>query len=273
MKRSIIFFSALCLFISSCKKDSNITIPPASTKAPLLKDIAYQNLPSPYYYFEYDANGRTNKVAFASDAFSYNLFYQGNQLSEMKSIVASAKISTTYQYDNSGKLSFVRINSEDGSTVLKRGFLTYDNQNRLKEIEWELNTTAGFALQRTLSFTYHSDRNVAERRDRRHLIEGKQTEALYVERYEQYDDKLNVDGFSLLHEPSEHLVLFPGIQLQQNNPVKLIRTGDGVNYELTYTYTYNTNKQPIGRVGSMLITNGPQAGQTFQLNTSYSYYE
>ena len=136
----------------------------------------------------------------------------------MKSIVASTKISTTYQYDNSGKLSFVRINSEDGSTVLKRGFLTYDNQNRLKEIEWELNTTAGFALQRALSFTYHSDRNVAERRDRRHLIEGKQTEALFVERYEQYDDKLNVDGFLYCMSLVNIWFCFPAYSCSKTTP-------------------------------------------------------
>ena len=48
---------------------------------------------------------------------------------------------------------------------------------------------------------------------------------------------------------------------------------DGVNYQITYSYTYNANKQPVQRTGSMLLTNGPQAGQTFQLTTSYSYYE
>src|SRR5699024_5609635 len=136
------------------KENSTVVTPPPGAKTPFLKDIVYQNLPSPYYYFEYNANGRVNKAAFASNAFSYNLSYLGNQLSEMKSEIASTKISTTYQYDNSGKISFVRINSEDGSTVFKRGFLTYDNQSRLREIEWELNTAVGFALQRTLSFTY-----------------------------------------------------------------------------------------------------------------------
>lgn len=273
MKSAFVWSLGFCLLFIACKKEnSTVVTPPPGAKTPFLKDIVYQNLPSPYYYFEYNANGRVNKAAFASNAFSYNLSYLGNQLSEMKSDIASTKISTTYQYDNSGKISFVRINSEDGSTVFKRGFLTYDNQSRLREIEWELNTAIGFALQRTLSFTYDIDGNLMERKDHRHFIEGKQPEALYIEKYEQYDDKVNVDGFTLLHETSEHLVLFPGIQLQRNNPAKLIRTGDGVNYELTYTYTYNANKQPVARAGNMLITNGPQSGQTFQLSTSYSYY-
>ena len=144
----------------------------------------------------------------------------------------------------------------------------------MKEMEWELNVSpVGFALQRTVSFSYYTDGNLPERRDRRHFIEGKQAEALYIDRYELYDDKLNVDGFMLLHESSEHLVLLPGVRLQHNNPLKNIRTGDGINYEITYNYTYNADKYPLQRAGSMLLTNGPQAGERFPVNASYSYYE
>ena len=277
MKPLLIFISALLILVSSCKKENGNgpETPPPGTDMPLLKNIVYQSLPSPYYAFEYDAGRKVNKAAFASGAFTYTLRYQASQLIEMKSELASTKISTTYQYDNAGRIAFVKISSEDGSTEFRRGFLSYDNQNRLKEIECEASAGAGagFELQRTLSFTYHTDGNVAERRDHRHFIEGKQPEALYIERYEQYDNKLNVDGFALLHESSEHLVLFPGIQLQRNNPAKIIRTGDGLNYEITYTYTYNTYKQPLQRTGSMLFTSGPDAGKTFQLSTSYTYYE
>jgi hypothetical protein len=164
------------------------------------------------------------------------------------------------------------MSSEDESQLFKRAFLSYDNQSRLTEIEWELNTPAGFIIQRTVSFLYNADGYLQEKKDHRHFIEGRQQEATYIDRFEQYDDKLNVDDFSLLHEPSEHLVLFPGIRLQHGNPAKMIRTGDGINYEIAYTYSYNSNKQPLQRTGSMLITNGPQAGQIFQITAAYSYY-
>jgi hypothetical protein len=273
MKRFAFFLLSLCWFFSSCKKNTEVTTPSPGNNPSLLKTVAYQNLPSPYYHFEYDESGKMNTAAFASGAFTYSLSYQANQLKEMKSILASTKINTTYQYDNTGKISFIKISNEDGSQVFKRAFLTYNNQNRLTEIEWELNTTAGFIIQRTIGFTYGADGNLSEKRDHRHFIDGRQLEATYIDRFEQYDNKMNVDDFSLLHEPSEHLVLFPGIKLQQGNPAKLIRTGDGTNYEITYTYTYNSNKQPVQRTGNMLITNGPQAGQTFQLTAAYSYYE
>jgi hypothetical protein len=275
MKSLAIFLSSFCLLFTACKKkDSGVITPLPTSSQGNLKTIVYQNLPSPYYHFEYDANGRVNKAAFGSAAFTYNLLYQGDKVQEMKSVLAPTKISVSYQYDDAGRISFVKISNEDGSQVFKRGFLTYDNKNRLTELEWELNTpTGGYIVQRTLSFSYYADGNLSEKRDHRHLIDGKQQEALYIDRFEQYDDKVNTDGFSLLHESSEHLVLFPGVKLQHNNPAKLIRTGDGTNYEITYTYSYNNNKKPVQRTGSMLLTNGPQSGQTFQLVATYSYYE
>lgn len=273
MKVPVLFLS-LCLFFTSCKKeDSTIKTPPPGDNAQFIKSIVYQGLPSPYYYFEYDANHRVSKAAFASGAFTYQLQYQGNQIKEMKSIIASTKINASYQYDEAGRIGFVKISSEDGSTTYKRGFLTYNVQGRLTELEWELNTNAGFALQRTLSFLYDNSGNVIELRDKRHFIEGKQQEALYIDKFEQFDDKVNMDDFTLLHEYSEHLVLFPGVQLQRNNPLKVTRTGDGVNYQITYNYTYNLHKQPVQRAGSMLITSGPESGQTFQLSAAYEYYQ
>lgn len=273
MKRFAFFLYGSCLLLASCKKNSEDSIPPPVTSQARLKTVVYQNLPSPYYHFEYDTDGKIRTTSFASGAFTYNLSYQGSQLKEMRSIVASTKISTTYQYDNAGRISFIKMSSEDGSQVFKRAFLTYDNQSRVTEIEWELNTPAGFAVQKTISFLYDADGNLREKKDHRPFIEGRQQEASYTDHFEQYDDKLNVDDFSLLHEPSEHLVLFPGIRLQHGNPAKMSRTGDGINYEIAYTYSYNNNKQPLQRTGSMLITNGAQAGQTFQITAAYSYYE
>jgi hypothetical protein len=40
-----------------------------------------------------------------------------------------------------------------------------------------------------------------------------------VDLFEQYDNKVNVDGFSLIHDDFfDHLVLLPGVQLQKGNP-------------------------------------------------------
>ena len=95
----------------------------------------------------------------------------------------------------------------------------------------------------------------------------------FTDRFEQYDDKVNVDGFGLLHDEFfDHLFLLPGIQLQKNNAVKEIRTGDGQNYEATYNYTYNDKKAPVQKTGTLVYTSGPEAGRSFPLNSVFSYY-
>jgi len=272
MKSTILFFiSVIFLASSSCKKETNPVPPPV--KEVLLKELVIQNLPSPYYYFEYNASGQVNKAGFASGTRFYEMQYESNRLREMKNQGITNRDRVIYEYDNQGRVVVIKL-ADEGGTVYKRSFLTFDVNNRLKELEWELKVgTIGFAIERTLSFSYYPDGNLEERRDHRHFIDGRQSEALYVDRFEEYDNNINVEGFSLLHDGNEHLVLLPGLKLQINNPLKNKRTGDGVNYNISYTYTYNTAKVPTNKKGDMLLINGPQAGQHFELNTSYSYYE
>jgi hypothetical protein len=141
-------------------------------------------------------------------------------------------------------------------------------------MEWEQKIeNMGFALHRTVDFSYHPDGNLAELSDQRHAIPGIQTANLILESFENYDQKKNVDGFTLLHRPDEHLVLLPNVVLQKNNPGKIIRSGDGIHYEISYTYQYNSSQTPVSKNGDMLFTNGPDAGKHFESNVSFTYYE
>jgi hypothetical protein len=141
-------------------------------------------------------------------------------------------------------------------------------------MEWELKIeNMGYAAHRTVDFSYYPDGNLAELRDQRHAIPGIQTASLILDRFENYDQKKNVDGFSLLHRPDEHLVLLPNVVLQKNNPGKNIRTGDGIHYEIRYTYQYNSSQTPVSRKGDVLFTSGPDAGKHFESNVGFSYYE
>jgi len=73
--------------------------------------------------------------------------------------------------------------------------------------------------------------------------------------------ELNVDGFSLIHnEFFDHLFLLHGVQLQKNNPGKETRTGDGVNYTVDYTYTYDSRNAPLTKKGDLLMLNGATGG-------------
>jgi hypothetical protein len=94
-----------------------------------------------------------------------------------------------------------------------------------------------------------------------------------VDHFEQYDNGINIDGFSLLHtEFFDHLILLPGVQLQKGNPARVTRTGDGLNFQVDYAYTYDDRDRPLAKRGDLILLNGPDAGRRFQLQSVFTYY-
>lgn len=69
-----------------------------------------------------------------------------------------------------------------------------------------------------------------------------------------------------------HMLLLPGVRLQKNNPLRHIRSGSGIHYEINYNYIYNDLKRPVQKTGDAVFTNGPDAGLHFQTNPSFTYY-
>ena len=59
----------------------------------------------------------------------------------MKSTAASTKIRTLYEYDNTGKIVFIKIISEDGSAILKRCFPAWGELTRMGIKEFLFSTT------------------------------------------------------------------------------------------------------------------------------------
>ena len=91
--------------------------------------------------------------------------------------------------------------------------------------------------------------------------------------FELYDDKINVDGFGLLHtEFFDHLILLPGAPLQKGNPARVTHTGDGDNYRVDYSYSYDETNRPLNKSGAATFTTGPLAGRTFATLSVFSYY-
>lgn len=267
---------ATATVLVSCKKDKivmpPVTPPPASdVQSVRLKDIVISNLPSPYYHFEYNDSGYITKTSFAAGLRTYDINYGAKLIREIKSTHIINKDRLIYEYEN-GRPFLVKYLNEGGE-VYKRSFITYNNSGQPQKIEWDLKLgNTGFALMRTLGFTYYADENIKELKDQRHAINGVQDEALYIDRFEDYEDKLNVDGFTLLHNEHDHLLLFPRVKLQKKNPLKQIRTGTGVSYLINYTYTYNDQGKPVLKQGDFVFTSGPNAGQHFQTSASFTYY-
>jgi hypothetical protein len=259
---------------SSCGGDAAPTPPtPPARPAPavLLKDITIPSLPSPYYPFEYAAAARVTGASFASGLTIYDVRYANGRISEMRNTTLGNKDRLVYLYDAAGRVSEVRYTDPTG-VVYTRLHLAYDGK-RLTRVERERRSVGGFAVDKTMSLAYDADGNLAVVTDHRPAIAGAQDEATFVDHFEHYDGGVNVDGFGLLHNDFfDHLVLLPDVQLQKGNPLTETRTGDGINYRVEYSYTYDDRKQPLAKRGELTLLNGPDAGRRFQTGSVFSYY-
>jgi hypothetical protein len=263
---------AITVLFTACKKEGKGpgSAPPGDAQIILLKDIIIQGLPSPYYHFDYNDSGYITNSDFSSGLREYEINYSAKKISQINSTHAINRDRLLYQYEN-GKPSLVKYLNEGGE-MYKRCFVSYNSAGHLNNLEWEVRQmNDGFALLRTVDFTYYPDGNLQQMRDERHPF-AQQAHAVYIDNFSDYDNKLNVDGFSRFHYDGDHLLLFPSSKLQKNNPAKLVRTGTGINYEILYNYTYDNLGRPSLKSGTGLFTSGPGAGQAFQSTSSFTYY-
>lgn len=274
MHRRYLLFVITTFVLVSCKKEKYISqvIPPPDPVIPtvFLKDVVIPRLPSPYYHFEYNATGKVSFVSFASDFTRYDVIYNGDRISEMKNNILVNKDRLQYSYDNAGKVGTIEYADSTG-LVYTRLNLSYDGKKLIK-LDRERKSGGGFIVDRTLTMSYYPDDNLQEL-SYHYLPFNGQPEAIYADRFEQYDNKINVDGFGLLHsEFFDHLILLPGVQLQKNNPGKESRVGNAENYTVNYTYTYNDKNLPMTKKGNLILLTGNNAGQQFETNSVFSYY-
>ena len=270
--RNLLITMVVIAGLSACGDDAKVTGPPPPATTVLLKDVVVPNLPSPYYHFEYDAAGKVTSVSFASGLNTYAVTYSGDRISEMKNNTLGNQDRLVYVYDDAGRVAAVK-ETDPNNVVFTTVFLTYTG-DKLTGLERDRRVTGGFIIDKTMSFTYSADGNLLELTDHRPAIEGFQTEMTVTDRFEQYDNGINVDSFSLLHNDFfDHLVLLPGVQLQKSNPRRVTRTGDGDNFTIDYSYAYDAKGRPTTTSGDLLFTTGPLIGRHYPLRSEFSYYE
>lgn len=243
---------------------------PGGPPAVLLKDVDVDHLPAPYYHFEYEPGGRISRLSFASGFLIYDLRYQAGRIAELRNTTAGNMDRLQYVYDAAGRVEAVNYLDPSG-TVFARVRLTYDG-DKLSKLDRERNLAAGFTLEKTMSFSYYADGNLQEIVDHRPAMNGQEASTT-VDRFEQYDDNINVTAFGLIHNDFfDHVVLLPNVQLQKGNPARETFTGGGVDYRFDYTYTYDAQQRPLVQDGTATILTGPDAGRIIPLHTAYSYY-
>lgn len=237
-----------------------------------LKDMNERNLPSPYYHFEYNDSGDISLASFSSGLGVYEVIYAGKRILRMENTNLPNRDILQYEYVDS-ELVAINITHKDG-VKYRRAFFGYTPTHQLETVDWEIKIDeAGFTQELTLQLSYYPDGNLKELVHHFYKV-GPQTEVTYSDNFENYDSKLNVDAFSLLHpNQNHHLYLLPESKIQRNNPLREVRTGDGVNYEIDYTYTYDAAGRPTVKSGNLLWTKGPDTGKHFQTQSTFSYYD
>lgn len=268
----IIAILGYIVLLQSCKQE-HIPGPvprPPSVKPVLLKDITIPNLPSPYYHFEYNTDSLVTRAEFSSGLTSYNVLYSGKQIKEMRNNVFVNQDTLRYVYDNTGKVALIKFIDAENTVYRHVSFLY--NGSQIKEIEWDHKEAGvGFLIDRTLTFTYYPDGNVKTITEIRPAF-ANLPEHHSVKTFDQYDSKINVDDFSLIHD-GIHDHLFLGVRLQKGNPKKERLEVNGVDlYTIDYVYSYNNDNTPATKKGDFLYLSGPNAGQRFQTNAVYTYY-
>jgi hypothetical protein len=276
MCKNLITLCLLVITIASCKKDNADPIPGDTDKPTTtpfedirLKDIIIPRLPSPYYHFEYDQNGKMNIASFASDLIRYHVNYSDHKVSEMRNTFFNSKSGLRFLYDSTGKITTVNYLDDDGS-IGKKVTLTY-NGPLLTGLQREAIVNNNFVVNKTMSLSYYADSNLSELKMHYPAFEGNE-EIHLVYNFSNYDNKSNVDDFSLLHNDFfDQLIFLPGVRIQKNNP--MIETLKGGNdYVVEYTYEYNDKDLPVSKSGDLLFTKGTDSGKHFQLHTAYTYY-
>jgi hypothetical protein len=259
---------------AACGGDSAITDPGSTPPPPakvLLKDVVVDRLPSPFYHFDYNAEGTITGVSYASGLISYDVSYLGSRIRQLQTNTLGNHDRIVYSYDSDGRVVGVRYVNADGVTFTIVVYL-YEG-DKLTGVERSKAVEGGFIIDKTISLSYWPDGNLRELAEHRPAIEGFQGETDGVVSFDQYDTGLNVDGFGLIHDDFfDHFVLLPGVVLQKNNPRRETRTGDGLNYVVDYTYEYDDAKRPVTKRGDLVITGGGEVGTRVQIGSAFTYY-
>ena len=244
---------------------------PVPPPAVLLRDIVVSHLPSPYYHFEYDATGRVTAASFASGFTMYQVIYQGDRISELRNNSLGNQDRLVYVYNSVGRLIGINYVHPD-NVVFTRVSLSLVN-GKLSSLRRFRLINGAFVIDKAMNFSYYPDGNLEVLTEVRPEIAGLQPETTTFDRFEQYDDKINVDGFGLLHDEFfDHLVLLPGVQLQKGNPGRVTRTGDGINFRVDYVYRYDDQDRPLSTTGDFVYLNGPDVGKHVGTGSVFTYY-
>jgi hypothetical protein len=161
MKAKHLLLITLVILMISCHKEPSNQPALPGTASLKLKDLNAQNLPSPFYHFEYDDSGKITLAGYSSGLRIYDVNYNGSHIESMENIADLSHIRLEYEYSN-GDLLAVKVKDKDGVT-LRHCIFTFSPSHQLQQMDWDVaDGNVGFYLEQTMTFSYYPDGNVME---------------------------------------------------------------------------------------------------------------
>lgn len=265
------------LIIASCSKKVEEPLPPPAPAPPAtdksfiqLKDVIIDHLPSPYFHFIYNDSGYVTSLDFASGLFKYELAYTDNRVTKMTDTNNDYFLS--YQYIDGDVSSIKHINNRTGKPEWHYAF-TYYNKHQLSEIRWFgfENNNKDSTLERVVQLAYYPDGELSVFYEFRKNLDGYVIWSRTVT-FEDYDQRINVDGFYLLKDFFDDVLFLPQVWLQRRNPERVTSTSAAEDYTTEYSYQYNFNNVPLKKTGHRIVTKGPNTGKESTSEERFSYY-
>jgi len=271
------FSLGLCLLLlvfSSCKKNEPFTNAADGpiiddSRSVLLKDIEAQNLPAPYFHFEYDAFHYVKKISFASQFFIYDVEYQNKRVKKM--INEPNQDSLVYKYNNNDQVSSIyEFSGANGKLLFKYQFI-YNTTGQLIQSFWYRYSQGVEAdLIKRADLTYYVDGNLAFL----YLYYAATPGTLALtskEEFLDYDNKMNVDDITLLKDFFDSYLFLPQVRLQKNNPGRVNITSDVNEYQIANSYQYR-NDLPLVKFSLVNQTKGGNGQGPIKVETDFTYY-
>ena len=160
------------------------------------KQTSYSKANDHYYHFEYNSDGRVTHTSIASGLETTNIIYEGDRISEVRSASVLDANHLKYLYNFQGQPNVINYVDQNGITQ-KRVVLDYDGP-RLVNLERQVRINNSFVTDKVMEFEYYPDGNLSQLIH--HFTIPGSPAVNFTDRFEQYDDKVNVDGFGLLHD-------------------------------------------------------------------------
>ncbi len=255
----------------SCKKDDKpgTGFPPPEDSKYLLKEVTIQNLPSPYFRFNYANDSTVQEISFASGLTNYLINYLDGKISTVMNVKQNSRLQ--YEWTNNRVSAILSQDMASGKRNWTYLF-QYNIIGQLSKITWYRFQSNGVdsVRYRETKLLYHKDFNLASYEEY-----GLQTDSSYKwnksASYSGYDKGSNVDAFYLFKEFFEDLLYLPDVRIQINNARNIVLRNGANEYNITNTFQY-VQGMPVTKLSRIQQTKGTDAGKKTESLTQYTYY-